>query len=124
MHRRIEVPDLEGRFQFFLDLLTFKFLLSYSTRLQSIRLIGLITATSGIISLVPVVSASFFLNVGWGTGPLLLLAVILIVIGFQFITMGLLGEIMVRTYHEAVEKHIYVIRDVLDADGEPRDLSD
>jgi hypothetical protein len=33
--------------------------------------------------------------------------------------MGLLGEIMVRTYHEAVEKRIYVVRDVLGEDEGP-----
>jgi hypothetical protein len=53
------------------------------------------------------------LKQGISNRPLLLLAILLIVIGFQFITMGLLGEIMVRTYHEAVEKRIYVARDLL-----------
>jgi hypothetical protein len=58
------------------------------------------------------------LRVGISNRPLLLLAILLIVIGFQFITMGLLGEIMVRSYHETAEKHIYVIREVVDSERE------
>jgi ABC-type transport system involved in cytochrome c biogenesis permease subunit len=44
--------------------------------------------------------------------PLLLLAVLLIFTGIQLVTMGLLAEIMARTYHESQDKPIYVIRDV------------
>jgi len=47
--------------------------------------------------------------------PLLLLAVLLIVIGIQFITLGLLAEIMVRAYHESSGKAIYYVREVVDA---------
>jgi hypothetical protein len=59
--------------------------------------------------------------------PLLLLAVLLVVLGVQLITMGLLGEIVVRTYHETQNKPIYVIREVLDTnlsdllDGQSQD---
>ncbi len=117
--------NLSKSIRVFLDLLTVKFLLSYSTRpLQIFGLFGLIAGgIGGIIALV-LSYQRLFLKVGIANRPLLLLAVILIVIGIQFITMGLLGEIMVRTYHEAVEKRIYVVRDVLDADGESGDLSD
>jgi hypothetical protein len=48
--------------------------------------------------------------------PLLLLAVLLIVIGIQFITLGLMAEIMIRAYHEASARKIYYIREVLDSD--------
>jgi hypothetical protein len=44
--------------------------------------------------------------------PLLLLAVLLIFSGIQLVTMGLLAEIMSRTYHESQDKPIYVIRDI------------
>ena len=116
--------NLSKSIRVFLDLLTVKFLLSYSTRpLQIFGLFGLIAGIIGGIIGLALSYQRLVLKIGIGNRPLLLLAIILIVIGFQFITMGLLGEIMVRTYHEAVEKHIYVVRDVLDADGEPRDLS-
>ena len=116
--------NLSKSIRVFLDLLTVKFLLSYSTRpLQIFGLFGLVAGITGGIIGLALSYQRLVLKVGIGNRPLLLLAVILIVIGFQFVTMGLLGEIMVRTYHEAVEKHIYVVREVLDADGDPRDLS-
>jgi hypothetical protein len=45
-------------------------------------------------------------------GPLLLLAVALFVSGIQFISMGLLGEIVARTYYESQNKPIYALREV------------
>ena len=103
----------------FLDLLTVKFLLTYSTRpLQAFGLFGLITGGIGGILALILSYQRLILRVGISNRPLLLLAILLIVIGFQFITMGLLGEIMVRSYHETAEKHIYVIREVVDSERE------
>jgi glycosyltransferase involved in cell wall biosynthesis len=104
-----------------LDLLTVKFLLSYSTRpLQIFGLFGLFAGfiggiMGGILSYQRLVLKQSIAN-----RPLLLLSVLLIVIGIQFITMGLLGEIMVRTYHESVDKRIYVVRDVIDSDSDEK----
>ncbi|MGD0783413.1 MAG: glycosyltransferase [Candidatus Aminicenantales bacterium] len=104
----------------FLDLLTVKFLLSYSTRpLQIFGLLGLISGGFGAVLAAVLSYQRLFLRQSISNRPLLLLAILLMVIGFQFITMGLLGEIMVRTYHEAVEKRIYVVRDILGADDRP-----
>jgi hypothetical protein len=47
--------------------------------------------------------------------PLLLLSVLLIFSGIQLVTMGLLAEIMSRTYHESQDKPIYVIREVCES---------
>jgi glycosyltransferase involved in cell wall biosynthesis len=103
----------------FLDLLTVKFLLTYSTRpLQAFGLFGLIMGGIGGILALILSYQRLILRVGISNRPLLLLAILLIVIGFQFITMGLLGEIMVRSYHETAEKHIYVIREVVDSERE------
>ena len=53
--------------------------------------------------------------------PLLLLAVLLIFAGIQFVTMGLLAEIMSRTYHESQDKPIYVIKEICESpQTEPR----
>ena len=49
-----------------------------------------------------------------GNRPLLLLAVLLIFIGFQFITMGLLGEMLARTYHESQNRPIFVVGEILE----------
>jgi glycosyltransferase involved in cell wall biosynthesis len=99
-----------------LDLLTVKFLLSYATRpLQIFGLMGLISGAAGAVIGLILSYQRLVLKVGIANRPLLLLAVLLLVVGFQFVTMGLLGEIMVRTYHEAVEKHIYVVREVIES---------
>jgi hypothetical protein len=45
-----------------------------------------------------------------GGRPLLLLAVLLVVIGVQLITMGLIGEMVIRTYYESQSKPIYHVR--------------
>ena len=52
--------------------------------------------------------------------PILLLAILLIIIGIQFITIGLLAEIMARAYHESSEKSIYFIREIVDSDAEEK----
>jgi len=104
-----------------LDLLTVKFLLSYSTRpLQIFGLFGLLAGLLGGILGGILSYQRLILKQGIANRPLLLLSVLLIVIGIQFITMGLLGEIMVRIYHEAVEKHIYAVREVIDSDSEEK----
>jgi glycosyltransferase involved in cell wall biosynthesis len=98
-----------------LDLLTVKFLLSYSTRpLQLFGLFGLVLGTlgtliAGYLSYVKLVEGQ-----GIGTRPLLLLSVLLIFSGLQLITTGLLAEVLSRTYHESQGKPTYVIRDVLE----------
>ena len=43
--------------------------------------------------------------------PALLLAVLLVVVGVQFVSLGLLGEMLTRTYHESQDKPIYVIKE-------------
>jgi len=55
-----------------------------------------------------------------GGRPLLLLAALLMIIGVQFISMGFLGELMVRTYYESQNKPIYAVREVLDRPGLPQ----
>ena len=100
-----------------LDLLTVKFLLSYSTR--PLQIFGIFGLTSGIIGGLIGLYLSYqrlFLKVGISGRPLLLLAILLVVIGIQFITLGLLAEIMVRAYHESVNKRIYFVREIFDSE--------
>ena len=46
-----------------------------------------------------------------GNRPALLLAVLLVVVGVQFVSLGLLGEMLARTYHESQNKPVYVIKE-------------
>lgn len=100
-----------------LDLLTVKFLLSYSTKpLQIFGFFGLLSGIIGGIFLLILSYQRLILKQGIGGRPLLLLAILLVVIGVQFITLGLLAEIMVRAYHESSEKRIYYIQEILDSE--------
>jgi len=104
-----------------LDLLTVKFLLSYSTRpLQIFGLIGLASGLAGIIMGLYLSYQRLIVQVSLADRPLLLLAILLIIIGIQFITIGLLAEIMARAYHESSEKNIYFIREIVDSDSEEK----
>ncbi len=103
-----------------LDLLTVKFLLSYSTR--PLQIFGVFGLASGIVGFLIGLYLSYqrlILKVGISGRPLLLLAILLIVIGIQFITLGLLAEIMVRAYHESVDKRIYFVREIFDSERDP-----
>jgi len=98
-----------------LDLITLKFLLSYSTRpIQIFGSIGIITAFLGFLIALFLSYVKLVQKQSIGDRPLLLLAVLLIFLGFQFISMGLLGELAVRTYHEAQNKPIYFVKKILD----------
>lgn len=98
-----------------LDMLTVKFLLSYSTRpLQIFGLIGLVSGAIGFFIALWLSYQRLILKISSANRPILLLAVLLMVIGVQFITLGLMAEIMVRTYHESTGKAIYHIREVID----------
>jgi len=98
-----------------LDLLTVRFLLSYSTRpIHIFGGVGLISLVVGIGLGGYLTFVKFALGQDIGTRPLLLLAILLMVLGVQLISIGLLGELVVRTYYEALGKPIYAVREVLD----------
>jgi glycosyltransferase involved in cell wall biosynthesis len=96
-----------------LDLATVKFLLSYSTRpLQIFGLLGLIIGGVGTLVTAYLAYIRLFTSQGIGDRPLLLLGVMMIFIGVQLLTFGLLAEVMARTYYESQDKPTYVIREV------------
>jgi len=99
----------------FLDLLTVRFLLSYSTRpIHVFGTLGLLASGFGVLLGLYLTVLKLFFQQNIGDRPLLMLAILLVMVGVQLITMGLLGEMVARTYHEAQNKPIYVIREVLD----------
>jgi len=102
-----------------LDLLTVKFMLSYATRpLQIFGIFGLVSGMAGGVIGIILSYQRLVLKQGIADRPLLLLAVLLMVVGFQFITLGLLAEILVRAYHESIGKRIYYIRDIYESDSD------
>jgi glycosyltransferase involved in cell wall biosynthesis len=99
-----------------LDLITVKFLSKYSTRPSHIfGLCGLIAMLSGlgICGVLGVQRLLFHMDLAGR--PLLLFGVLLLIVGVQFITMGLLGELLSRAYHEGQGKPIYVMKEILDS---------
>jgi glycosyltransferase involved in cell wall biosynthesis len=97
-----------------LDLLTVWFLGAYSTRpIQVFGTLGLLSVLGGVMAGLYLTAVKLVNGVDIGGRPLLLLAVLLVVIGVQLITMGLLGEMITRTYHESQNKPIYVVREVV-----------
>ncbi len=102
-----------------LDLLTVKFFSSYSTRPGHLfGMFGLVcTAIGGGITAVLGLQR-LFADTPLASRPLLMLGILFMVVGVQFLTMGLLGEMLVRTYHESQGKPPYIIRDILEGNQE------
>jgi len=98
----------------FLDLLTVKFLLSYSTRpLHLFGIPGLILTALGVIT-GGYLTFQWFMGASiWGR-PLLLLAILLVIVGVQFVAIGLLAEIIARSYYESTGKKIYYVKEILE----------
>ncbi len=93
-----------------LDLITIKFLQNYSTKpMQAFGPIGLLSGVSGFL-------INIYLAIEWFAGspigqrPLLLLGTLLIIVGVLLVGMGLLGEMLVSTYHEGQRKPLYVLK--------------
>ena len=101
-------------FRVLLDLLTVMFFLGFSTRpLHMFGAFGFISAGTGGLILALMFVQKILFEISMGSRPLLMLGVMLVMIGLQFICFGLLAEIMVRTYHESQGKKIYTVREVL-----------
>lgn len=102
-------------FRVLLDLITVRFMLGYVARpLQVFGRIGLASAGLGLLCGLYLTFVKLALGENIGSRPLLLLAVLLVILGVQMISMGLLAEMITRTYYEAQDKPIYMIREQLD----------
>jgi hypothetical protein len=98
-----------------LDLMTVKFLSSYSTRPSHVfGPIGIGSGLAGFAIGLHLTVQKVFYGQAIGARPLLLLGILLIFIGFQFVTMGLLGEMLARTYHESQNRPVYVVGEILE----------
>lgn len=115
-------PRLKGRSKYgisrtlkvVLDLITVKFLQSFSTKpIQFFGPIGVMFGLLGFLFSLYLTIEKIFLGHQIGGRPLLLLGALLIIVGIQLIGMGLLGEMLVRVYHESQRKPTYVIKKIL-----------
>jgi len=102
-----------------LDLIAVRFLLSYSTRpIHIFGGLGLVGFAAGTALGLYLSFVKLILGRDIGSRPLLLLSILLMVLGVQLVSMGLLGELVVRTYYEAQGKLIYAVREILDDEQE------
>ena len=97
-----------------LDLITVKFLQSFSTKpIQFFGPVGVLSGILGFLILLYLTIDKVFFGNPIGGRPLILLGALLIIVGIQLIGMGLLGEMLVRVYHESQRKPIYVMKKIL-----------
>lgn len=112
---------LERTAKVVLDLFTVKFLVSYSSK--PIYLFGgaggILMLVSAAIMLYLFVRRVFFL-VAIGNSPLLQMSAMFLILGFQSILMGLIAELLVRTYHESQRKPTYTVHTMINLDQNPR----
>jgi hypothetical protein len=113
--------NITRTFRVVLDLITVKFLHSYVTRpMHAMGLAGLLAIGLGFVSLLTTVVMKWVNGTFMTGNPLLLLSAMLVLIGVQFITQGLLGEMMTRTYFESQRKPSYSVRTVLNLETRER----
>ncbi|MBC7237661.1 MAG: glycosyltransferase family 2 protein [Chloroflexi bacterium] len=102
-------------FRVILDLITVRFLQSYSTRpIHIFGKYGLLLAGVGFLLGLWLTFEKLVLGQSIGNRPALILSVLLMVMGVQLVSIGLLGEMIVRTYYEGQEKPIYAVREIID----------
>jgi len=101
-------------FKVLLDLLTVKFLGSYSTKpIYVFGGVGVLMGLAAFVTGLAVIYEKYISaeHLAMNRNPLLVLTALLITTSVQFILMGLLAEIMVRTYHESQKRPTYVIKE-------------
>lgn len=106
-------------FKVVLDLVTVKFLGDYSTKpLYFFGGLGFLLSTTGVmIALFTLYQKLFTAEHVWvHRNPLFVLSVFFLLLGGQFVMLGLLAELQIRTYHESQEKPIYLLRETLNLD--------
>ena len=105
---------IDRTFRVVLDLLTVKFLLKYSTRpMQLFGRWGLWTFLLAGFSGLTTLYMKVFDGLSMNRNPLMVLTAFLLFSGVQFLVLGLVAELVTRTYHETQDKPVYVVREKL-----------
>lgn len=101
-----------------LDLMTVKFLGTYATKpIYLFGGLGFLSLGGGFLTVIALLIMKYFFGISMILTPLPVLAAMLVIVGVQLLLMGLLAEMLVRTYHESQEKKIYVLREVVPPTG-------
>ncbi len=101
-----------------LDLITVRFLQSYLPRpMQVFGLTGLVCFAGGILTCLWLAFAKLAYGMPLSDRPALLLGVLLIMVGIQLLSLGLVADVLARTYYESQRKPIYYVRNVIRGAG-------
>ena len=104
-----------------LDLMTIKFMASYQTKPISVfGTFGILAFLFSVLAGLYAVFLKIFHKADFVQTPLPILAIVMFAVGVQFLLMGLLAEMLVRTYHESQAKRIYAVRDRIGFGRQPR----
>ncbi len=113
---------LERTIKVVLDLFTVKFLVAFSSK--PIYLFG---GTGGVLMFIGAATMIYllirriFFLVSVTGSPLFQVSAMLFTLGFQSLLMGLIAELLVRTYHESQRKPTYTVRSMINLEQDPRD---
>src|SRR5262249_3030597 len=112
---------LSRTFRVVLDLITVKFLHSYLTRpMHVMGLPGLLAMGLGVVSFFATVWMKWQFRLYMTGNPLLLFSALLVLVGVQLISLGLIGEVLTRTYFESQGKTAYTVRSTVNLGEPPR----
>src|SRR5687767_13343803 len=99
------------------DLMTIKFMASYQTKpIYVFGTFGMLAFFLSLISGIWAIILKFY-GTSFISTPLPVVAVVMLAISVQFFLMGLLAELLVRTYHESQDKAIYAVREMIGFEG-------
>ena len=105
---------LERTFKVILDLFTVKFLIDYAHKpMRVFGGMGLLLIFASAVVLLYLMVRRLFYMVSVFSSPMLTLSMMFMIMGFQSILMGLIAELLARTYHESQRKPTYTVREVL-----------
>ncbi|WP_071783190.1 glycosyltransferase family 2 protein [Rubidibacter lacunae] len=101
-------------FRVLMDLLTVWFMKKFLTRpMHVFGSLGLLSFSAGVLLGIYLSALKLMMNQNIGDRPLLILVVVLLLAGVQLFCFGLLGELLMRTYHESQGRPIYRVREVV-----------
>jgi len=111
-------------FRVVLDLMTVKFMLNYlSSPMKLFGKLGLWVTSAGVVSALATVAMRLFSGIDMTGNPLLLLGAISIILGVQFFSLGLIGEMCVRIYYANEKNSPYQVRETVNFDADERELN-
>ncbi len=105
---------LERTMKVLLDLFTVKFLSSYADKpIYLFGGTGMVLSGISLLVLLFLAVRRIFWGISVMASPLFIMAIVVLILGFQSVLLGLIAELLVRTYHESQGKTVYHIREMI-----------